>query len=87
MLFRTFFSFKVGYFFKGMLPFFMCLQETCIEGIPYLLDAVCFFCKKRSAVCGSYLQTSVGEEVEQMSAVCKEKRVCFFISIKTSSHT
>ncbi|KAJ0855994.1 hypothetical protein HanRHA438_Chr14g0679401 [Helianthus annuus] len=35
--------------------------------------------KKRSAVCGPYLLTSAGEEVDQTSAVCKEKSACFFI--------
>ncbi|MFS7995196.1 hypothetical protein Hanom_Chr12g01115211 [Helianthus anomalus] len=41
------------------------------------LGVVCFFSGKRSAVCGPHLQASAGEEVDQMSAVCKEKRVCF----------
>ncbi|KAJ0563920.1 hypothetical protein HanRHA438_Chr07g0314741 [Helianthus annuus] len=39
-----------------------------------------------SAVCGPHLQASAGEEVEQRSAVCKEKSVCFFIYTKTSFH-
>ncbi|MFS7906783.1 hypothetical protein Hanom_Chr01g00063301 [Helianthus anomalus] len=30
-----------------------------------------------SAFCGPYLQTSVAEEVDQTSAVCKKKTVCF----------
>ncbi|KAJ0585646.1 hypothetical protein HanRHA438_Chr05g0239091 [Helianthus annuus] len=40
--------------------------------------------RKRSAVCGPHLQASAGEEVDQMSAVCKENMVCFFL-YKTSS--
>ncbi|MFS7970961.1 hypothetical protein Hanom_Chr09g00827051 [Helianthus anomalus] len=35
----------------------------------------------------THLQISVGEEVNQMSAVCKEKRVCFFFYYKTTFHT
>ncbi|KAK1437357.1 hypothetical protein QVD17_03148 [Tagetes erecta] len=33
---------------------------------------------KMSAVCGPHLQTSAEEEVDQTSAVCKKKTVCFF---------
>ncbi|KAM0000968.1 putative glycerophosphodiester phosphodiesterase, protein kinase RLK-Pelle-LRK10L-2 family [Helianthus debilis subsp. tardiflorus] len=51
------------------------------------LGAVCFFCGKMSAVCGPHLQASAGEEVDQMSAVCKEKMICFFFLYKSSSHT
>ncbi|KAJ0571559.1 hypothetical protein HanRHA438_Chr05g0243251 [Helianthus annuus] len=39
-----------------------------------------------SVVCEPHLQASAREDVAQMSAVCKEKRVCFFPS-KTTSHT
>ncbi|KAJ0857830.1 hypothetical protein HanRHA438_Chr13g0594571 [Helianthus annuus] len=39
-----------------------------------------------SVVCVPNLQASAREDVAQMSAVCKEKRVCFFPS-KTTSHT
>ncbi|KAJ0722492.1 hypothetical protein HanOQP8_Chr08g0287251 [Helianthus annuus] len=38
------------------------------------------------AVCGPHLQASTGEEVDQMSAVCKEKRVCFFLYKKIFTH-
>ncbi|KAF5801117.1 hypothetical protein HanXRQr2_Chr06g0244401 [Helianthus annuus] len=41
------------------------------------LGAVCFFRGKTSAVCGPHLQTSAAEEVDQTSAVCKKKTVCF----------
>ncbi|KAL4588769.1 hypothetical protein LXL04_001664 [Taraxacum kok-saghyz] len=34
---------------------------------------VCFFKAKRSVVCGSHLQPSAAEEVDQMSAVCNKK--------------
>ncbi|MFS7941056.1 hypothetical protein Hanom_Chr05g00471681 [Helianthus anomalus] len=54
------------------------------------LGAICFFCRKMSAVCGPHLQTSAREEVDQKSAVCKEKRVCFFYFYKkvcTLQHT
>ncbi|KAM0055330.1 hypothetical protein Hdeb2414_s0006g00204871 [Helianthus debilis subsp. tardiflorus] len=39
-----------------------------------------------SVICGPHLQASAREDVDQMSAVCKEKRVYFFPS-KTTSHT
>ncbi|MFS7928594.1 hypothetical protein Hanom_Chr04g00322621 [Helianthus anomalus] len=42
------------------------------------LGAVCFFRSKMSAVCGPHLQTSVKEEVDQTTEVCKKKTVCFF---------
>ncbi|KAL4570801.1 hypothetical protein LXL04_026464 [Taraxacum kok-saghyz] len=35
---------------------------------------------KTSAVCGPHLQSSAAEEVDQMSAVCKKKTVCFLTS-------
>ncbi|MFS8025758.1 hypothetical protein Hanom_Chr16g01478961 [Helianthus anomalus] len=35
-----------------------------------------------SAVCGSHLQTSVADEVDQTSAVCKKKIVCFLTYAK-----
>ncbi|KAF5823341.1 hypothetical protein HanRHA438_Chr01g0038101 [Helianthus annuus] len=40
-------------------------------------------------VCGPHLQASAREDVNQMSVVCKEKRICFlFTSTKTTSqHT
>ncbi|MFS7991923.1 hypothetical protein Hanom_Chr12g01076321 [Helianthus anomalus] len=41
------------------------------------LGVVCFFRVKMSAVCALHLQTSVAEEVDQTSAVCKKKTVCF----------
>ncbi|MFS7985445.1 hypothetical protein Hanom_Chr11g00998451 [Helianthus anomalus] len=44
------------------------------------LGAVCFFRGKTSAVCGPHLQTSAAEEVDQTSAVCKKKTVCFLTS-------
>ncbi|MFS7975408.1 hypothetical protein Hanom_Chr10g00880261 [Helianthus anomalus] len=47
---------------------------------PYHLGVVCFFRGKTSAVCGPYLQTSATEEVNQTSAVCKKKTVCFLTS-------
>ncbi|MFS7896837.1 hypothetical protein Hanom_Chr00s005946g01731461 [Helianthus anomalus] len=39
--------------------------------------AVCFLRGKMSIVCGPHLQTSVEEELDQTSAVCKKKVVCF----------
>ncbi|MFS7923373.1 hypothetical protein Hanom_Chr03g00259971 [Helianthus anomalus] len=42
---------------------------------------VCFFRGKTSAVCGPHLQTSAAEELDQTSAVCKEKTVCFLTSV------
>ncbi|MFS7985925.1 hypothetical protein Hanom_Chr11g01004381 [Helianthus anomalus] len=44
------------------------------------LGVVCFFRCKTSAVYGPHLQTSVAEEVDQTSAVCKKKTVCFLTS-------
>ncbi|MFS7905495.1 hypothetical protein Hanom_Chr01g00048391 [Helianthus anomalus] len=44
------------------------------------LGVVCFFRGKMSAVCGPHLQTSVAEEVDQTSAVCRKKTVCFLTS-------
>ncbi|MFS8011838.1 hypothetical protein Hanom_Chr14g01313741 [Helianthus anomalus] len=38
-----------------------------------------------SVVCEPHLQASTREDVAQMSAVCKEKRVCFFSSKTTST--
>ncbi|MFS7956153.1 hypothetical protein Hanom_Chr07g00651241 [Helianthus anomalus] len=46
------------------------------------LGVVCFFRGKTSAVCGPHLQTSAAEEVDQTSAVCKKKTVCFLTSAK-----
>ncbi|KAJ0878296.1 hypothetical protein HanRHA438_Chr10g0438111 [Helianthus annuus] len=45
----------------------------------FLLTLRCclFFSGKTSAVCGPHLQTSAAEEVDQNSAVCKKKTVCF----------
>ncbi|MFS8011313.1 hypothetical protein Hanom_Chr14g01307571 [Helianthus anomalus] len=40
--------------------------------------AVCFLRDGMSAVCGPHLLTSVEKEVDQTSAVCKKKAVCFF---------
>ncbi|MFS7978454.1 hypothetical protein Hanom_Chr10g00915681 [Helianthus anomalus] len=56
------------------------------------LGADCFFCRKRSAVCRPHLQAFAEEEVDQLSAVCKEKKVCFFSkklssSLLTHKHT
>ncbi|KAL4588665.1 hypothetical protein LXL04_001557 [Taraxacum kok-saghyz] len=45
-----------------------------------LKGAVCFFRGKTSAVCGPHLQTSATEEVDQTSAVCNKKTVCFLTS-------
>ncbi|MFS7946026.1 hypothetical protein Hanom_Chr06g00531181 [Helianthus anomalus] len=42
----------------------------------------CFFRGKTSVVCGPHLQTSVAEEVNQISAVCRKKTVCFSTSTK-----
>ncbi|KAJ0487598.1 putative N-acetylglucosaminyldiphosphodolichol N-acetylglucosaminyltransferase [Helianthus annuus] len=41
-----------------------------------------FFLLENLFCCRSYLQASAGEEVDQMSSVCKEMRVCFFFYIK-----
>ncbi|KAJ0927611.1 putative EF-hand domain pair protein CML [Helianthus annuus] len=37
-----------------------------------------FFLYENLFCCRPHLQASAGEEVDQMSSVCKEKRVCFF---------
>ncbi|KAJ0445503.1 hypothetical protein HanIR_Chr16g0843651 [Helianthus annuus] len=42
---------------------------------------------KMSVVCGPHLQASAREDVDQMSAVCKEKRVCFFFLQKLHTNT
>ncbi|MFS7911649.1 hypothetical protein Hanom_Chr02g00120591 [Helianthus anomalus] len=42
--------------------------------------AVCFFKGKTSAVCGPHLQISAAEKVDQTSAVCKKKTLCFLTS-------
>ncbi|MFS7948295.1 hypothetical protein Hanom_Chr06g00558261 [Helianthus anomalus] len=47
------------------------------SGLQVVLGVVCFFRRKMSAVCEPHLQTSVAEEVDQTSAVCKKKTVCF----------
>ncbi|MFS7955516.1 hypothetical protein Hanom_Chr07g00643611 [Helianthus anomalus] len=39
-----------------------------------------------SVVCGPHLQASAREDVDQMSAVCKKKRVCFFF-LQKQLHT
>ncbi|MFS7953203.1 hypothetical protein Hanom_Chr07g00615801 [Helianthus anomalus] len=49
--------------------------------IKYYFGVVCFFRGKTSAVCGSHLQTFAAEEVDQTSAVCKKKTVCFLTSV------
>ncbi|MFS7907671.1 hypothetical protein Hanom_Chr01g00074061 [Helianthus anomalus] len=36
---------------------------------------------KMYAVCGPHLQTYVEEEVDQTSAVCKKKSVCFLMYV------
>ncbi|MFS7994561.1 hypothetical protein Hanom_Chr12g01107501 [Helianthus anomalus] len=41
-----------------------------------------FFLLENLFCCRPHLQASAGEEVDQMSSVCKEKRVCFFFYIK-----
>ncbi|MFS7950174.1 hypothetical protein Hanom_Chr07g00580251 [Helianthus anomalus] len=48
--------------------------------IYFHLGVVCFFRGKTSSICGPHLQTSVTEEVDQTSAVCREKTVCFLTS-------
>ncbi|MFS8026818.1 hypothetical protein Hanom_Chr16g01491201 [Helianthus anomalus] len=45
-----------------------------------VLGGVCFFRCKRSAVCGPHLHTSAREEVDQTSAVCMKKTVCFVLT-------
>ncbi|MFS7928980.1 hypothetical protein Hanom_Chr04g00327151 [Helianthus anomalus] len=39
-----------------------------------------------SVVCEPHLQASAREDVAQMSAVCKEKRVCFFLRKQLQPH-
>lgn len=39
-------------------------------GVIFLKGKIC-------VVCGPYLHTSIGEEVDQMSTVCKKKVACF----------
>ncbi|MFS7954708.1 hypothetical protein Hanom_Chr07g00633701 [Helianthus anomalus] len=53
---------------------------VCWFNQPVHLGGVCFFRCKRSAVCGPHLQVSAGEEVDQRSAVCKEKREISYFS-------
>ncbi|MFS7924707.1 hypothetical protein Hanom_Chr03g00275851 [Helianthus anomalus] len=43
------------------------------------LGVVCF--GKLSAVCGLHLQTSVEEEVDQTSVICKKKTVGFLTRV------
>ncbi|MFS7989011.1 hypothetical protein Hanom_Chr11g01041711 [Helianthus anomalus] len=64
----------------------VCVFEERIGEKRWAYGAVCFFRGKKSVVCRPHLQASTGEEVDQMSAVCKKKRVCFF-STKTISYT
>ncbi|MFS7896782.1 hypothetical protein Hanom_Chr00s005806g01730681 [Helianthus anomalus] len=55
------------------------MKKYC-RGIVVYLGVVCFFRGKMFAVCGPHLQTSVAEEVDQTSAVCNKKTVCFLTS-------
>ncbi|KAL4585899.1 hypothetical protein LXL04_010526 [Taraxacum kok-saghyz] len=41
---------------------------------------VCFFEAKTSAACGTHLQASAAEEVDQTSTICNKKIVCFLTS-------
>ncbi|MFS7924132.1 hypothetical protein Hanom_Chr03g00269031 [Helianthus anomalus] len=44
------------------------------------LGVVCFFKGKTFVVCRPPLQSSVAEELDQTSTVCKKKSVCFLTS-------
>ncbi|MFS7980985.1 hypothetical protein Hanom_Chr10g00945611 [Helianthus anomalus] len=57
-----------------------CILE--LDQIIFYLGGVCFFRGKMSAVCGPHLQTSAAEEVDQTSAVCKKKTVCFLTPVE-----